>query len=1233
MKYLKKGIALLLAMLMVMPANPVFAEESGGSGNDPEVSDVSSGDENTDEVIYNLLSSEITVKKLAEGEESTSPLVFDENNSYTIKLWDSDLYFPYEVQFQYKGETTTEWFMSPDDTVQIGDYTFAVEPAYRNDDGNYKYSTLSFNIAGKTIPVYPERKTFQNLQVLGTRRRNSNMQLEVKYLSANLSGYTPVELKNVKVDALLDGVDLDSKKLVWSATYEDGYTISQSGDTVDLSADSSYEVVVGDGDQLDTSAVRYIVSTSTSFSSWLVPKVYDKNKNEITVGSYNYNRGNYSYTIDGKTTNVEGRFYAYVSEDKLIDRQGYISLQVNPEKYPTHQYSNIKVFEGSFYNAAEITGADITDQIMGSGYPIQRYAYVFVTFVTYDEAGQPTGCLPIELYISTRKDGVQASDLYDSNHTYVDRSFPYTVENGITVWTATLYSGYSSNAIYNLRLRYNKDGARNDNLVTAAYKGLYESDAAAVAAGAENIKDKLFDYNGYPDNYSEGIYFTVIAEGVVTQHMIKTVDGTYVKPDNGSSSDSDSVKLSSNTAVSFTGVRSKDGYSISSYAASSIMDDYGDYAYRTILVPAGTDLSDVAPEFSADNTIHLYAAGGSSPEESGVSRHNFENGPVQYTASSEDKSFQQNYWLQIVKGREGTALYVNSLADPEAHTETKDGVVYSTREVIVDSYHNNHHDILVANVGDTAITSMKVELESDQLVLDDYWTLSGKHDLSAFTTVYSYDSYSELNNIATVRLKAKDEIAAGTDISGTLAFKSGETTLMVLNLTGWVGDSIITTEEIPESVKYVPYGTMIQNSNKYQKNQPVYAVTDGELPDGISMYSNGELYGVPKAVGEYPISISMTNNYPTESIYTKEFILKVEENTDANVDAATDTDYVLLERLEDVQDDSDATLRSQGEFSEFKKAFLDGEELVKGTDYTANSGSTRITIQAQTLRKLNTSVSHTLGIEFRDVNNNLKRAAQNFTVSDSDDDDDDSASVSVASTGASASASSISVSQLTAANGTTQILNVGVVSSAQGPAAMESFRSAIPAGFTEAGTFSMIVDGETNYDVKSGRLVLNLDSNLAVAGRNFALIAVDKTGRPHLYRDIDSTLGTLTADIRVEGYAFMLVYSGTGVTAGNSSYAEGTYVVQKGDTLSKIAQKLGITVSELVSRNGINNPNVIHPGQVLSYGTISAQGYIVKSGDTLSKIAKALGITVNDLVSKNGIANPNIIYPGQRLSY
>ena len=45
----------------------------------------------------------------------------------------------------------------------------------------------------------------------------------------------------------------------------------------------------------------------------------------------------------------------------------------------------------------------------------------------------------------------------------------------------------------------------------------------------------------------------------------------------------------------------------------------------------------------------------------------------------------------------------------------------------------------------------------------------------------------------------------------------------------------------------------------------------------------------------------------------------------------------------------------------------------------------------------------------------------------------------------------------------------------------------------------------------------------------------------------------------------------------------------------------------------------------------SGKTYTVKSGDTLSDIASKFGTTYQQLSAKNGIANPNIIYPGQIL--
>lgn len=100
-----------------------------------------------------------------------------------------------------------------------------------------------------------------------------------------------------------------------------------------------------------------------------------------------------------------------------------------------------------------------------------------------------------------------------------------------------------------------------------------------------------------------------------------------------------------------------------------------------------------------------------------------------------------------------------------------------------------------------------------------------------------------------------------------------------------------------------------------------------------------------------------------------------------------------------------------------------------------------------------------------------------------------------------------------------------------------------------------------------------------------------------------------------------------------------TYTVKKGDTLSGIASKYGTTYQKIAADNGINNPNLIYPGQVLKIngGSSSSstnstkQYYTVQKGDNLTKIANKYGTTVNQLVAWNGISNPNLIYPGQKI--
>ena len=95
-----------------------------------------------------------------------------------------------------------------------------------------------------------------------------------------------------------------------------------------------------------------------------------------------------------------------------------------------------------------------------------------------------------------------------------------------------------------------------------------------------------------------------------------------------------------------------------------------------------------------------------------------------------------------------------------------------------------------------------------------------------------------------------------------------------------------------------------------------------------------------------------------------------------------------------------------------------------------------------------------------------------------------------------------------------------------------------------------------------------------------------------------------------------------------------TYTVQSGDTLSGIAAKFGTTYQSLASINGIADPNTIYVGQVLKIdgnANNEATYHTVASGEYLGLIANKYGVTVSQICSLNNISNPDVIYVGQNL--
>lgn len=126
--------------------------------------------------------------------------------------------------------------------------------------------------------------------------------------------------------------------------------------------------------------------------------------------------------------------------------------------------------------------------------------------------------------------------------------------------------------------------------------------------------------------------------------------------------------------------------------------------------------------------------------------------------------------------------------------------------------------------------------------------------------------------------------------------------------------------------------------------------------------------------------------------------------------------------------------------------------------------------------------------------------------------------------------------------------------------------------------------------------------------------------------------------------AFTLsIASGAVAFFSHHAEASTQHTVQPEDSLWSIANKYNTTIDELKRNNQLNG-NLIFPGQVLtingsstttsttssSLSSKSSTTYTVQSGDSLSRIANKYGTSVTNLMNANNLKN-YLIYPGQVL--
>ncbi len=117
--------------------------------------------------------------------------------------------------------------------------------------------------------------------------------------------------------------------------------------------------------------------------------------------------------------------------------------------------------------------------------------------------------------------------------------------------------------------------------------------------------------------------------------------------------------------------------------------------------------------------------------------------------------------------------------------------------------------------------------------------------------------------------------------------------------------------------------------------------------------------------------------------------------------------------------------------------------------------------------------------------------------------------------------------------------------------------------------------------------------------------------------------------------------------------SNGTYRVQKGDTLSSIATRHRVTLNGLMSANNLRNPDMLKVGQVLTIPsgatavapqprredvqyingipTTSLSYYQVEPGDTLHSIAQMFFTSIDQIIGLNQLGPDQVIRSGELL--
>ncbi len=193
----------------------------------------------------------------------------------------------------------------------------------------------------------------------------------------------------------------------------------------------------------------------------------------------------------------------------------------------------------------------------------------------------------------------------------------------------------------------------------------------------------------------------------------------------------------------------------------------------------------------------------------------------------------------------------------------------------------------------------------------------------------------------------------------------------------WISDDIL-----PTATQYVPYKASLPAAS----GDSSFALTSGRLPEGLNL-SADVLSGIPTELGVFSFTIKETYE---EGSTEHKCTLSVYSRMNADVEAYNVTGYGFVETETDngrvknqvvssAKELTDQVMHCEGAYAQFRNVYLDARKLIRDVEYSAEEGSTKITIYAETIGEEGGG-THTLATEFETDDGETVYTVQNYTV-------------------------------------------------------------------------------------------------------------------------------------------------------------------------------------------------------------------------------------------------------------